>query len=84
MTLKEFTRLILLKVIQQNKTPLANNPMDNRHILNGLQPIPINIWNIEVRERAGLLTRYSEADIRFALLPQTEASVSRHGIQVGE
>lgn len=84
MTLKEFTRLILLKVIQQNKTPLANNPMDNRHILNGLQPIPINIWNIEVRERAGLLTRYSEADIRFALLPQTEASVSRQGIQVGD
>lgn len=84
LTLKEFTSLVLQKVIQQNKAPLANNPMDNRHILNGLQPTPINVWNTEVRERAGLLTRYSEADIRFALLPQTQATVSREGIRVGD
>lgn len=84
MTLKEFTRLLLQKVIHQNKTPLANNPMDAKHVLNGVQPTPINIWNIEIRERAGLLTRYTEAAVRFALLPQTEASISREGIRIGD
>lgn len=84
LTLKEFTRVILQKVIEQNKAPLTNNPMDHQHILNGLQPTPINIWNTEVRERAGLLTRYTEADVLFALLPQTKASISREGIRIGE
>jgi hypothetical protein len=84
LTLKEFTRLVIQKLIQQNKAPLTNNPMNNRHILNGLQPTSINIWNTEVHEHAGLLTRYSEADIRFALLPQMEASISREGIRVGD
>jgi hypothetical protein len=84
LTLKEFTCLMLQKVIQQNKAPLDKNPMDNRQILSGLQPTPINIWNTEVRERAGRLTRYSEAEVRFALLPQAEASVSREGIRVDD
>ncbi|MGC3965155.1 MAG: hypothetical protein QM803_18060 [Rhodocyclaceae bacterium] len=84
LTLKEFTRVILQKVIQQNKAPLTNNPMDHRHILDGLQPTPINIWNTEVRERAGLLTRYSEAEVLFALLPKTQASISREGIRIGD
>lgn len=80
LTLKEFTRLILSKVIEQNKSPLTNNPMDAKHILNGTQPTPINIWNTEIRERAGLLTHYTENQVFFALLPQAEASISREGI----
>ncbi|WP_412479592.1 hypothetical protein [Azonexus sp. IMCC34839] len=83
MTLKEFNRLILLKIIQQNKAPILNNPMHTKHILDGIQPSSINIWNTEIRERAGRPTIFTEAQVRFALLTRAEASVTREGIAFG-
>ena len=47
------------------------------------QPTPVNIWNVEIRDRAGLLTTYSEQEVRLALLPQADVIVTREGIQLG-
>ena len=44
-------------------------------------PIPINLWNHEIRARAGALPRYPADYLRRNLLPSEKASVSREGIE---
>lgn len=83
LTLAEFSRLILLEIIRSNRAAMDGYVLPNAYVLNEMQATPINIWNAEVRDRAGLLRKYSEEEVRFALLPQKKASVSRDGIRVG-
>ena len=45
-----------------------------------VEPSPIGLWNHNIRERAGLLTRFDEERIRLALLPRGEATVTEEGI----
>lgn len=83
LTLAEFSRLILLEIIRSNRAAMDGYVLPNTYVLNEMQATPINIWNAEIRDRAGLLRKYSEEEVRFALLPQEEASVSQDGIKVG-
>lgn len=83
LTLAEFSRLILLEIIRSNRAAMDGYVLPNAYVLNEMQATPINIWHAEVRDRAGLLRKYSEEEVRFALLPQAKASVSRDGIRVG-
>lgn len=83
LTLHEFTRMLLAAVIRTNKTPMPGYVLDPKYLLADMQPTPINIWNAEIRDRAGLLTQYSEEEVRFALLPRMKATVTREGIRVG-
>jgi hypothetical protein len=46
----------------------------------GTVPTPIAIWNQDIKQRAGLLSRYSETTVRHALLPRDAAAVSEAGI----
>ena len=83
LTLDEFTRVVLIAVIKKNRTPIENYRLEPKYMLSGMQPTPINIWNTEIRERAGLLNRYTEPQVRFALLPRAQAVVTREGIRLG-
>jgi len=83
LTLDEFTRTILVAVIKKNRTPIRDYPLNPKQVLSGMQPTPINIWNTEIRERAGLLNQYTEPQVRFALLPRDKAVVTREGIRLG-
>lgn len=83
LTLAEFSRLILLEIIRSNRAAMDGYVLPNTYVLNEMQATPINIWNAEIRDRAGLLRKYSEEEVRFALLPQAKASVSRDGIKIG-
>jgi hypothetical protein len=84
MTLHELTAMLLKTIITQNKMPITDYPLTPKYVLAGMQPTPVNIWNAEVRDRAGLLTRHSEADVRFALLPRADATVEHEGIRLGD
>ncbi len=83
LTLDEFTRVVLIAVIKKNRTPIEDYRLDPKYLLSGMQPTPINIWNTEIRDRAGLLTQYTEQEVRFALLHRTTAVVTREGIRLG-
>lgn len=83
LTLHEFTALFLRAVIRQNKSAINAYPLAPKHVLEGVEPSAVNIWNIEVRERAGLLTKYAAERVRFELLPRAQASVTREGIVLG-
>ena len=83
LTLHEFSRLILLEIIRSNRAAMEGYVLPNMYVLNEMQATPINIWNAEIVGRAGLLRKYSEEEVRFALLPQQKGYVSRDGIRIG-
>ena len=83
-TLNEFRKIILEAIIKQNRSPMPGYPLAPQYLLQGMQPTPVNIWNVEIRDRAGLLSTYSEQEVRLALLPQADVVVTREGIQLGE
>lgn len=81
LTLDEFTAIMLKAIIKTNNTPRPNYPLTPQQTLQGLIPTPVNLWNHEIRARAGALPRYSEEFIRQELLPKEEASVTLEGIK---
>lgn len=81
LTLAEFTAIILRSIVRFNNSPRAGYPLTPAQTLNGLLPTPCNLWNHEIRVRAGSLPRYSSEYMRLALLPRAKAKVSREGIQ---
>lgn len=83
-TLSEFRKIILEIIIKHNKSPMPSYPLAPQYVLQDMQPTPTNIWNTEIHDRAGLLSTYTEEEVRLALLPKTEVAVTREGIQLGE
>lgn len=83
LTLKEFTAIILREIIRFNRSPIKDYIWSPEFLLEDIQPTPINIWNTEVRRRAGALPRIREEQIRFALLPRIDATVTKDGIAIG-
>lgn len=80
LTLKQFTTTILNFIISYNRSPMRNYPLSLKELADGVVPSPINLWNHNIVERAGLLTRYDEESVRLALLPRAEATVTEEGI----
>lgn len=83
LTLDEFTAIMLANIIRFNRSPREGYKWAAANVLNDLQPIPIDIWNLEIRQRAGALARIPEEQVRFALLPRAQATVTREGIRLG-
>lgn len=80
LTLDEFTAVIVKAIIKANQSPRPGYPLTPKQTLAGLIPTPINLWNHEVGNRAGALSRFSRESIRNALLPTETASVTAEGI----
>lgn len=80
LTLDEFTAMILHAIIEHNRKPLKDYELSLPEIADGVEPSPISIWVHDITARAGALTRYRLEDVRLALLPRGEATVSEDGI----
>lgn len=80
LTLDEFVAIILLAIIEHNRTPMKEYELSLPDLTDGVEPSPISIWNHNIVTRAGALTRYPEERVRLALLPRGEATVSEDGI----
>ena len=82
LNLDEFTNIIFKVIIKFNRTPREKYIWPSEHVLDGRRPIPLHIWNIEIRRRAGALIRLPEERVRFSLLPKAKATVTREGIRL--
>lgn len=80
LTLHEFTRLMLELVIKHNRTTVKSYELSSADLRNEFKPTPIAIWNKEIAERSGVLTRYDLSHVQFQLLPRDTASVTEHGV----
>jgi len=80
LTLNEFVRIMLRTVIAHNRKAMPKYPLGLDELTAGTQPIPIHLWNHDVPKSAGNLTRYTEAQVRQALLPREKAVITDKGI----
>jgi hypothetical protein len=80
LTLDEFVGIMLRTIIAHNRKAMPKYPLSLEELTAGTQPIPIHLWNNDVPKSAGNLTRYTEAQVRQALLPKDKAVVTDQGI----
>lgn len=81
LTVKGFGNLILNAIIVSNRREMRDYPLSPSELLAGVRPSPIELWNHGIVTRSGLLTRFSEETVRFALLRKETAKVTEHGIE---
>jgi len=81
LTMQDFGHLILSTIVAHNRREILNYDLDTRELLDGVRPSPIALWNHGIVTRAGLLTRYEESTVRFALLRKKQAHVTEHGVE---
>lgn len=80
LTLRDFGAIVLHAIIAHNRSPMKNYPLNLTELAGKFPPSPIHIWNHNIVERTGVLSRYSEEDVRMELLSQGEATVTAKGI----
>lgn len=82
LTLKEFTSTILHAIVTHNRTMQPAMRLSLKQVADGIQPVPTQLWTHEVEERAGALARFDADTVRLELLPQEEATVTEHGVEL--
>ena len=80
LNLREIGKIILEAIIAHNRRAMPNYDLSTEELVAGVEPTPIALWNHNIVERAGLLTRFPEQRVRYALLPKDEAAVTEMGV----
>ena len=80
LTLKDFVAVIIETIKNHNAKAMPDYELDLAEINTGVLPTPINLWNNNIPKWASNLTRYSELQVRHALLPKDKARVTTEGI----
>jgi putative transposase len=80
LTLSAFGKLILEAILSHNRKAMRDYDLSLAEIAADLFPTPIAIWNHDIKNRAGILSRHTESHVRHALLPKDVAVVTEAGI----
>jgi putative transposase len=80
LTLDEFTAMLLKAIVTHNRSVMKNYPLPAELLSKGITAIPTEIWTTDLTRRTGALTRFDENFVRFSLLPEDKAKVTREGI----
>lgn len=81
LNMKEFTKIFILEVLHHNRSTVADYPLDQQIIADGVLPIPIKLWNWGIRNRKGGFNYFPEDIVRLNLLPRANVNISREGIK---
>jgi hypothetical protein len=81
LTLEQFTQIMIKQVLMYNtKHYLDHYVRDNEMVHDGVEPVPLNLWNWGIENRSGMLRHFPETLVRLHLLPQDMATVTHKGI----
>ena len=81
LTMYEFTRILIMMCIQYNLFHrLDKYPLGRDMINDGVEPIPIELWNWGIVNRSGHLREKDPDIIRMSLLPRDKVTVTLKGI----
>ena len=75
----ELNKYVLETIIRLNRNTYAEFPMWAEMVSKKIKPTPINLWNFGIREY-GRRPRFTEDQVRLALLPEGTAKVKQTGI----
>lgn len=81
LNLDEFTAVLMKAIIKHNRSVMKGYPLTAEMLSQGVRPIPTELWAEDLKRRTGALTRFDEEFVRFALLPEDKATVTREGIR---
>lgn len=82
--LKEFMQILICDVLEYNLTHRIDTkryPMGKDMILDGVEPIPIELWNWGIVNRSGHLRQKSPQAVMLALMPRVMGKVTEQGIR---
>ncbi|MQR93685.1 Mu transposase C-terminal domain-containing protein [Fictibacillus phosphorivorans] len=82
LTLSEFKKIIINYILYfNNHYVLENYVMDEEMVKEGVNPIPIKLWQWGIQNRAGKLRKISKEKMMLHLLPKETATVTESGIK---
>ncbi len=80
--LYQFTQIMIRAILYHNNHHwMSTYQRDPLMIEDGVDPIPIRLWNWGIKNRAGKLRSISEELMRLHLMPTSTASVTARGIR---
>ena len=81
LTMYEFRQMIISSVIEYNTTHwLTGYRKDEYMIADHINPVPTELWNWGIQNRSGVLRTEERENVRLALLPREQASITSTGI----
>ncbi|WP_162247090.1 Mu transposase C-terminal domain-containing protein [Rhizobacter sp. Root404] len=82
MTLKEFTRTLVLEELKRMHTPRLGIKLPEAMVADGVSTAPHEMFEWSVRKGGGSLKQVDETAVRLSLLPIEKASVTENGLTV--
>ncbi|MEH7885630.1 Mu transposase C-terminal domain-containing protein [Bacillus sp. JJ1609] len=76
LTIKEFTKIMILLVLDYNNSIVDNYPLDRDMLEQNLVPTPLNLWNWGMQNRFVGIHIKTKEQIRLALMPRGTATVT--------
>lgn len=84
LTLEEFEKIIVRWFIAHNRTVRKHHQFTSEQYRDQVEPTPLNLFAHGLRMQSGAMRRFTEAELKRALLPSAEATIDEHGIWVNE
>ncbi|SHK59960.1 Mu transposase C-terminal domain-containing protein [Alicyclobacillus tolerans] len=79
--LYQFTQIMIRAVLHHNSTWMNSYQRDPLMIEDGVEPIPLKLWNWGIKNRAGKLRSIPEDLMRLHLMPTSTANITARGIR---
>jgi len=82
--LRDFIQILIHYVLERNNSHRLDSStyiMEKDMLRDGVEPIPVELWNWGLVNRSGHLRQKSSDAVKLALMPQIDATVTERGIR---
>lgn len=80
LTLREFTTVFLISIIEYNNRPLRTKKQIPEMVAAQIAPTPVELWNFGISRYSGVLRMANLDEMRACVFPRGTANVSHLGI----
>ncbi|MCC3359378.1 DDE-type integrase/transposase/recombinase [Bacillus sp. REN16] len=81
LTLQDFTKTIILEVLQHNKQLIKGYRKTKDLLKDKVIARPIDLWNWGVQKQSGILRKITVKEMKLTLMPSYEATVTPQGLK---
>lgn len=82
LTIEEYTKILIKAVLYYNKNQIVSTFSNDLQFLeSGTKPVPIEIFNWGLKNRAGALRTVAPERLILALMPKSEATITGKGVK---
>jgi hypothetical protein len=81
LTLQDFTKTIILEVLQHNKKLIKGYRKTKNLLKDKVLARPIDLWNWGIQRSSGILRKITDKEMKLTLLPSYKATVTPQGLK---